>query len=318
MLKKLYCVLFFVFFFAFTSNLHGQWRGGDGQGRIGTGLKDSPTATSGVWYATGLLDWIFVEDLAKSRARANGHPQRYNEYLVRFMPEPPNILVAPPVLPPAPIPPPFPNPNPVPIPPPVQPQPNYDYMYWAPSTGIYKAGLPTEGSDYLSDNGRYNNPYREIRFVKILYRGPEQLDLYASAVRDALSSCKDKDQTYEQGADNKFFVSASKDVGPRRKFIFAWGDDISKQYGFVVVESVENGRMNCMTNNGRRSVAVDNPTNFQDWYLGSYRGEISVNRGSGARLAVVPTGKRNVFASVQLWLHHGNIAACFRIRDLQN
>ena len=175
----------------------------------------------------------------------------------------------------------------------------------------------TEGNDHLSNNGRYTNPYRELRFVKILYRGPEQLDAYAAAVREALSVCKDRDQTHELGADNKFFVSASKDVGPRRKFIFAWGDDVSKQYGFVVVESVENGRMNCLTNNGRRSVAVDNPTNFQDWHLGSYYGQVSGNNGRGARLAYVPMGRRNLFVSIQIWLHHGNIATCFRIRDFQ-
>ena len=312
MIKKLYCVLFFVLFFVFSNNLHGQWRGGEGQGRIGTGLKDSPNANSGVWYATGLLDWIIVENLAKSRAKANGHPQRYNDYLIRFMPEPPNPFVPPPAIP---IPPPV---QPQPIPPPVEPQQNYDYLYWAPSNGIYKPGLPTEGNNYLSDNGRLNNPYREIRFVKILYRGPDQLDLYSAAVREALSVCKDKDQTFEQGADNKFFVSPSKDVGPRRKFIFAWGDDISKNYGFVVVESVENGRIICLLNSGKRMVATNNPTNFYDWYLGSYRGEISVNYGRGARLAVVPTGKRNHFASIQLWLHQGNIAGCFRLRDLQD
>ena len=88
----------------------------------------------------------------------------------------------------------------------------------------------------------------------------------------------------------------------------------------MVVESVENGRINCLLNTGQRRVAIDNPTNFYDWYLGSYHGQISGNNGTGrgARLAYVPTGKRNLFASVQLWLHHGNIAACFRIRDFQD
>lgn len=313
MIKKLYLVLIFVLFFTFSGTLQAQWRGGEGRGRVGTGLRDAPNGNSGVWYATGLLDWIFVEDLAKSRAQQNGHPNRYNDYLFRFMPEP-QPIIAPPVNP-------IPIPNPVQPPPqlPVQPQRNFDYIYWAPLTGIYKPGKPTEGNNSLSENGRYNNPYREIRFVKIMYRGPAEKDSYAAAVREVLNACKDKDQTYEHGADYKFFVSPSKDVGPNRKFIFAWGDDISGSIGFVVVESVENGRAICLLNNGQRKVAVDNPTNFYDWYLGSYRGIISdSSSGRGARLAYVPEGKRNIFASVQLWMHQGNIAACFRLRDLQD
>lgn len=314
MIEKLYFGLVFFLFFVFSNNLHGQWRGGEGQGRVGTGLKDSPNANSGVWYATGLLDWIFVENLAKDRARANGNQNRYNDYLVRFMPEPQLLFNKPPVIPI-----PIPNPNPNPFQPQPQPQQNYDYIYWAPLSGIYKPGIPTEGNDALSDNGKFSNPYREIRFVKIMYRGPAIIDSYRAAVREVLTICKDKDQTFEQGADNKFFISPSKDVGPNRKFIFAWGDDISKNYGFVVVESVDKGKINCLINKGQKRVAVSNPTNFYDWYLGSYRGEISPgNSGNGARLAVVPEGKRNHFASVQLWLHHGEIAACFRLRDLQD
>jgi hypothetical protein len=315
MIKKIFFVMILISCHGIFNEARGQWRGGEGQGRVGTGLKDSPNANAGVWYSTGLLDWIFVENLAKDRARANGHPNRYNEYLVRFMPEPQPFFNG---RPPA-----FPVPNPAPpIPPPqapVPPRTNYNYTYWASGTGIYKPGKPTDGNASLSENGKYNNPYREIRFAKIMYRGPADIDSYTAAVRNVLTTCKDNDQTHEVGEDGRFVVSPSKDVGPNRKYIFAWGDDISKDLGYVVVESVENGRIFCLSNKGQRRVATDNPTNFYDWYLGSYKGPVSGNNPArGARLAFVSEGQRNLFASVQVWLHQGNIAACFRIRDLQD
>lgn len=294
-----------------------QWRGGEGQNRLGTGLKDAPNADSGVWYPTGLIDWIFVENLAKERAKAKGHPQRWKEYLIRFMPEPQPLNVAPPANPP--FDPPVIIPDPVQPPPPPPPaQPDFKWTYWAPKSGIYKPGNPTNGDPYLSDNGKLKNPYREIRFVKILYRGAASMESYHAAVKEVLAQCRDKDQTFEQGADGKFTVMASKDIGPNRKAIFVWTDDISKDYGFVLVDEVANGRINCILNSGDRKVAVANPSNFYDWYLGSYIGEIS-SRGpsSGSRLAVVPTGKRNKLVSIQLWMHQGDIAASFRLRDFQ-
>lgn len=300
-----------------------QWRGGEGQNRLGTGLKDAPNADSGVWYPTGLIDWIFVENLAKEKAKAKGHPQRWKEYLIRFMPEPQplNPPVAPPVAPPPPAdpyqPPP---PPPAVIPDPVQPPPQqYKWTYWAPMNGIYKPGNPTDGDRYLSDNGKLSNPYREIRFAKILYRGPASLEAYTAAVREVMAQCKEKDQTFEQGADGKFTVVPSKDIGPNRKAIFAWSDDVTGDYAFVVVDSVENGRARLVLNKGQQRSAVADPGNFIDWQIGSYIGEISVPRpGSGSSLAVIPTGRRNKFVSIQIWLHHGDVAASFRLRDIQN
>jgi len=302
MINKLFLVLILMPTFGSLSQVHGQWRGGEGGKRVGTGLRDAIGSSSGQWYLTGALDWIQVENMAKDRARANGHPGRYEAYLVRFMPEPPLFN-------------PMPNPIPlIPMPPPT----NYDFTYWAREPGIYKPGKPTEGNPSLSDNGRFNNRYREIRFVKIMYRGPAEIDSYNAAVREVLTSCKDKDQTHEMGGDNSFVISPSKDVGPNRKYIFAWGDDISKDHGYVVVDGVENGKIYCMLNKGQKRVAVNNPNNFYDWYLGSYRGQVSGKpSGGGASLAYVPMGQRNLFVSVQLWLHQGNIAASFRIRDLQ-
>lgn len=314
-MKRFAAVLFLLL--ALCGSALGQWKGGEGLNRLGTGLRDFPGADAGVWYPTGLIDWVFVENMAKDRAKARGHANRWKEYLVRFMPEPHPL--APPVAPPPPYVPPVAPPPPAVIPDPVQPPPaEYKLTYWAPMTGIYKPGNPTNGSDYLSDNGRLNNPYREIRFAKILYRGTASMEGYTNAVRDVMAQCKEKDQTFELGADGKFTVVPSKDIGPSRKAIFAWSDDVTGDYAFVVVDRVENGVIHYVLNKGQTGRAVADPGNFINWSLGSYIGEISVPRGSGARLAVVPTGRRNKFASVQLWLHHGDVAASFRLRDLQN
>ena len=90
----------------FCGSAFSQWKGGEGQNRIGTGLRDFPGADAGVWYLTGLLDWVFVENMAKDRAKARGQGPRWNEYIVRFMPEPPPLRPAPP-----PIAPPMDNPD---------------------------------------------------------------------------------------------------------------------------------------------------------------------------------------------------------------
>jgi len=54
---------------------------------VGTGLRDSIGADSGIWYDTG-LDWGRIENMAKQRARQNGHPRQWNSYLWRSMREP--------------------------------------------------------------------------------------------------------------------------------------------------------------------------------------------------------------------------------------
>jgi S1-C subfamily serine protease len=74
--------------FIINAPASAQWRGGEGGKRVGTGLRDAIGSNSGQWYATGALDWVAVVNLAKQRAKANGHPGRFEAYLVRFMPEP--------------------------------------------------------------------------------------------------------------------------------------------------------------------------------------------------------------------------------------
>jgi len=90
-----------------------QWRGGEGGKRVGTGLRDAIGSNSGQWYLTGVADWIRIERMAKQRAQANGHPGRFEAYLVRFMPEPPPLgrSVPPPIVVPRVV-------NPVPVVPP--------------------------------------------------------------------------------------------------------------------------------------------------------------------------------------------------------
>ena len=72
-----------------TLEVQGEtgWRGGQGRGRVGTGLRDAIGADSGVWYDTG-LDRGKIENMAKQRARQNGHPRQWNSYLLRSMREP--------------------------------------------------------------------------------------------------------------------------------------------------------------------------------------------------------------------------------------
>lgn len=86
--KFLFCTLILLIIQAPAS---AQWRGGEGGKRVGTGLRDAIGSNSGQWYATGALDWVAVQNMAKQRAKANGHPARFEAYLVRFMPEPPPL-----------------------------------------------------------------------------------------------------------------------------------------------------------------------------------------------------------------------------------
>lgn len=309
-----------------SGKIFAQWRGGEGLGRVGTGLRDAPGANAGVWYSTGLLDWIVVEGMAKDRAKKKGHPQLWQAYMVRFMPEPlplnPIPNTQPPGGPPIQVPPPVQVAPPMPqqIPPQPQPNPEFDFKFWAPQNGIYKPGQETDKNEALSDNGKYRNPYREIRFVKMYYRGPTSLNSVRAAVIAALGECHQKDITFPKSDDKNFEVSPSKDIGPNRKTVFAWGDDITKEFGFVVVDRVENGRIYCILSSGQERVAVADSKNFYDWYLGSYKGVVSEDRpgGSGSGLAVVPEGKRNKFVSIQLWMHKGDIATRFTIRDFQD
>ena len=65
------------------------WRGGEGQGRLGTGLRDSPGSNSGVWYFTGPggISFTQVGNMARARAKEAG-VRKYEGYMWRFMPEP--------------------------------------------------------------------------------------------------------------------------------------------------------------------------------------------------------------------------------------
>jgi len=137
---------------------------------------------------------------------------------------------------------------------------------------------------------------------------------------------KQRDQTHGMKSDNNVngnFDTASADlVGPGKKVILAWGDELNGHSGFVVVHKVSDGRLEVMPQDGSLLSCGGASRKYEaSYHIGSYIGEVSSTKKpkpGASTLQVIPMGQRNKYIMVSMWSHEGDIAYSFWFKDRQH
>jgi hypothetical protein len=163
----------------------------------------------------------------------------------------------------------------------------FEWVYWAGKQGAYQAA----GN-------------RQIRFINVEYRGPENAVLWNHCFNEAAQLYRRENITFPMGGNNNFFEVGGLSNSVKR--IVGWTDDTTGQGAYIVITDIQGGAVNYYRNDGQAFVIGGNPGNFEDWRIGHQNGDW----GPGITSLV----------SIQLWKHLGgngpNAGVAFWLRQV--